>query len=114
MRPPTSCWPAWAVPPAFTTFLRSIGDEVTRCDRIETELNSNLPGDERDTTTPRAMADTMLRIFTQDVLSLASRALLIDWMIAAPGLDRVRKGLPKAGRQATRPARARTAHSTIS
>jgi len=42
------------------------------------------------------MAGTMLRIFTQDVLSLGSRAVLIDWMIAArSGLDRVRKGLPQ-------------------
>ena len=83
-------------PESVTSFLRSIGDEVTRCDRMEPDLNSNLPGDERDTTTPRAMAETLLRIFTQDVLTLGSRALLIDWMIAAkPGLDRVRKGLPQ-------------------
>jgi hypothetical protein len=66
--------------------VRSIGDEVTRFDRIEPDLNSNQPGDERDTTTPRAMVETLLKIFTQDVLSLGSRALLIDWMIArAPG-----------------------------
>ena len=45
-------------PAALTAFVRSIGDEVTRFDRTELELNSNLPGDERDTTTPRAMADT--------------------------------------------------------
>jgi beta-lactamase class A len=82
-------------PDAFTRFMRSIGDEVTRLDRIEPELNSNTPDDERDTTTPRAMVDSMLRIFTQDVLSLASRALLIEWMLAARnGMDRVRKGLP--------------------
>lgn len=83
-------------PAALTQFLRSIGDEVTRCDRVETELNGNTPGDERDTTTPHAMAETLLKLFTQDVLSLGSRALLIDWMIAARnGTDRVRKGLPK-------------------
>jgi beta-lactamase class A len=83
-------------PAALTTFVRSIGDEVTRFDRIEPDLNSNQPGDERDTTTPRAMVETLLKIFTQDVLSLGSRALLIDWMIASrTGLDRVRKGLPK-------------------
>jgi beta-lactamase class A len=82
-------------PETVTKFLRAIGDEVTRCDRIEPELNSNLPGDERDTTTPRAMAETLLKIFTQDVLSLASRTLLIDWLIAAhTGADRIRKGLP--------------------
>jgi beta-lactamase class A len=82
-------------PETVTKFLRAIGDEVTRCDRIEPELNSNLPDDERDTTTPRAMAETLLKIFTQDVLSLASRTLLIDWLIAAhTGADRIRKGLP--------------------
>ena len=83
-------------PPALTTFMKSIGDESTRFDRAEPDLNSNLPGDPRDTTTPRAMADTMLKIFTQDVMSVASRALLIDWMTnARTGLDRVRAGLPK-------------------
>ena len=83
-------------PDAFTQFMRSIGDETTRLDRFEPDLNSNLPGDERDTTTPFAMVESMLRIFTQDVLTLTSRALLIDWMTASKtGLDRVRKGLPK-------------------
>jgi beta-lactamase class A len=83
-------------PAALTDFARTIGDEVTRFDRTEPELNSNLPGDERDTTTPHAMAQTMLRVFTQDVLSVGSRALLIDWMMAArTGLDRLRAGLPR-------------------
>lgn len=84
-------------PEAFTQFMRSIGDETTRLDRIELDLNSNLPGDERDTTTPHAMVESLLRIFTQGVLSLGSRALLIDWMVSArTGLDRVRAGLPKS------------------
>jgi beta-lactamase class A len=83
-------------PEGFTKFMRSLGDPVTRLDRMETELNSNVAGDVRDTTTPRAMVDALLRIFTQDVLSLTSRAMLIDWMAAAgTGLDRVRAGLPK-------------------
>lgn len=83
-------------PSALTAFVRSIGDEVTRFDRTELELNSNLPGDVRDTTTPHAMADTMLKIFTQDVLSLSARALLIEWISATrSGLNRVRAGLPK-------------------
>ena len=84
-------------PQAFTQFMRSIGDKVTRLDRNELELNENQPGDERDTTTPRAMVDSLLRIFTQDVLSLTSRAMLIDWMSASrTGLDRVRAGIPKS------------------
>ncbi len=44
-------------PAAFTKFMRSIGDETTRLDRNEPDLNSNLRGDERDTTTPRAMVE---------------------------------------------------------
>ncbi|HEY6123029.1 MAG TPA: class A beta-lactamase [Steroidobacteraceae bacterium] len=83
-------------PVALNAFFRTLGDETTRLDRREPALNTNIPGDPRDTTTPRAMVDTMLRIFTQDVLSIPSRALLIDWMIASrTGLDRVRAGLPK-------------------
>lgn len=84
-------------PGGFTQFMRSIGDKVTRLDRNELDLNENQPGDERDTTTPRAMVDSLLRIFTQDVLSLTSRAMLIDWLSASrTGLDRVRGGLPKS------------------
>jgi beta-lactamase class A len=84
-------------PETLTKFMRSIGDEFTRLDRLELDLNSNLPGDQRDTTTPRAMVDSMLRIFTQDVLSLPARALLIDWMNAAnTGLDRIRASMPRS------------------
>ena len=83
-------------PQALTTFMRNIGDEVTRMDRTELTLNSNMPGDPRDTTTPRAMVDSLLRIFTQDVLSIPSRALLIDWLSASKtGLERVHAGIPK-------------------
>ena len=84
-------------PAGFTTFMRSIGDEKTRLDRNEPDLNSNLPGDPRDTTTPRAMVDSMLRVFTQDVITVRSRALLIDWMSGSrTGLERVRAGIPKS------------------
>jgi len=84
-------------PTGFNQFMRTSGDEVTRLDRHEPALNTNIPGDPRDTTTPRAMVDTMLRLLTQDVLSLPSRALLIDWMVASrTGMDRVRAGLPKS------------------
>jgi beta-lactamase class A len=84
-------------PPALTAFFRTLGDDTTRLDRLEPDLNSNLPDDPRDTTTPRAMVDTLLRIFTQEVLSIPSRALLIDWMTASrTGLTRVRSGLPRS------------------
>jgi beta-lactamase class A len=84
-------------PPALTKFFRdSVGDSVTRFDRSEPALNSNTSADPRDTTSPRAMVDSLLRLFTQDVLSLPSRALLIDWLTASrTGLDRVRAGIPR-------------------
>ncbi|HEV7607860.1 MAG TPA: class A beta-lactamase [Steroidobacteraceae bacterium] len=84
-------------PQGLTAFLRTLGDTASRLDRSEPELNSNLAGDPRDTTTPRAIVNSMLKLFTQGVLSLPSRALLIDWMAAAStGLERVRAGIPKS------------------
>ena len=88
-------------PEGFTKFARSIGDTTTRLDRYELELNSNEPGDPRDTTTPEAMVGSMELVLLKDALSAESRRLLTDWMISArPGLNRIRAGLPsdwKAG-----------------
>lgn len=83
-------------PAGLTRFLRSCGDPETRLDRYELDLNSNLPGDPRDTTTPRAMVHSMEQVLTKEVLSPASRELLIGWMInASTGLNLFRQGLPK-------------------
>jgi len=82
-------------PAELTSFLRQTGDTVTRLDRNEPELNTNLPGDERDTTTPRAMAGSMNRILVGDVLSDRSRDTLHQWMKdTTTGLERLRAGLP--------------------
>uniref|UniRef100_UPI00311CE1C6 TEM-1 Beta Lactmase Variant 80.b n=1 Tax=Escherichia coli TaxID=562 RepID=UPI00311CE1C6 len=69
-------------PEGLTAFLRTLGDQVTRLDRWETALNEATPGDERDTTTPAAMAATLRKLLTGDALSPASRQQLIDWMEA--------------------------------
>ena len=42
-------------PPAVRSFARSLGDTSTRLDRWETDLNTAIPGDPRDTTTPISM-----------------------------------------------------------
>jgi beta-lactamase class A len=83
-------------PAGFTTFLRSIGDEATRLDRNEPTLNENLPGDPRDTTTPKAMRVTLGALLVGDrVLSVDHRDRLIGWMAASTtGLGRLRAGLP--------------------
>lgn len=80
-------------PPAITAFARSIGDEKTRLDRWETELNSALPGDPRDTSTPRALGVGYRELLTGSVLAAASRQQLEDWM-RANTTSSIRAGLP--------------------
>lgn len=64
----------------FNAFVRSIGDEFTRLDRRETELNAATPGDKRDTTTPHAMLMTLRALTLDSTLSRESRAQLTDWL----------------------------------
>jgi len=83
-------------PAGLTQFWRSIGDEVSRIDRYELEMNLVPASEFRDTTTPAAMARTVAKIVYGDVLPEAERAELKGWMIATEtGLRRVRAGLPE-------------------
>lgn len=83
-------------PEGFTALLREAGDETTRLDRWETALNEGTPGDERDTTTPRAMAATLQAMALGDLLSDASRAQLNEWMESAvTGDAKLRAGVPE-------------------
>ena len=82
-------------PPAVTAFARSLGDPVTRLDRTEPTLNTALPGDPRDTTTPSAMVDTLKALLLGEALSPVSRQRLEGWMVASTtGRNRLRAGLP--------------------
>lgn len=82
-------------PAAVTAFARSIGDQAFRLDRLETMLNSALPGDERDTSTPEAMARSLQRLVLGDALPLPQRAQLRDWMRGnTTGAARIRAGVP--------------------
>jgi len=67
-------------PEAVTSFARHLGDDVTRLDRWETELNKALPGDNRDTTTPNAMVRNLQALLLGDALSEPSREQLRDWL----------------------------------
>ena len=88
-------------PPAVTAFMRQLGDTVTRLDRIEPSLNTAIPGDLRDTTTPTAMLDSMRKVLLGDALSSASRAQLLAWAIAnRTGDARLRAGVPSGWRVA--------------
>ena len=86
-------------PAGLTRFIRGAGDRVTRLDRFEEELNSNLPGDPRDTTTPAAMLGLMRSLLLGNALRPSSREKLIGWMEGATtGLKRLRAGLPPGWR----------------
>ena len=82
-------------PARFTASVRQAGDAVTRLDRFEPTLNLVVPGDDRDTTTPRAMATLVAKYLTTDYLSAAARERLIGWMVATTtGQKRIRAGFP--------------------
>ncbi|WP_157561108.1 class A beta-lactamase [Mycobacterium sp. E802] len=81
-------------PAAVTEFARSVGDQRTRLDRWEVELNSAIPGDPRDTSTPAALAVGYRAILTGDALSPRQRRQLEDWM-RANQTSSMRAGLPE-------------------
>lgn len=92
-------------PKALTAYARSLGDPVTRLDRIELDLNVVRPGEIHDTTSPRAMAGTLRQVILGNALSASSRTKLTTWMIAArdAATRRLRVGLPEGWRIANKP-----------
>jgi len=86
-------------PLGLTSFLRALGDETTRLDRMEPDLNTAIPEDERDTTTPAAMRDDLVRLLIKDVLSPASRSQLEAWLAGnKTGAQMIRAGVPTSWR----------------
>jgi beta-lactamase class A len=82
-------------PAALTQWLRELGDGTTRLDRNEPSLNTALAGDERDTTTPQAMVQSLQKLLLGDVLEGYARALLQQWLVdSRTGDKRVRAGMP--------------------
>ena len=82
-------------PVGLTNFTRSLGDQVTRLDRKEPELNSAITGDDRDTTTPASMQADLLRLLRSDALSQSSRHQLEDWLQGnTTGASMIRVGVP--------------------
>jgi beta-lactamase class A len=86
-------------PEALTQFWRDIGDDKSRLDGYEPDINVIPPGTQENSTTPRAMAETVRRIVLGDVLSLADRDRLVGWMAATEsGRNRIRAALPTGWR----------------
>ncbi|HEY1126039.1 MAG TPA: class A beta-lactamase [Sphingobium sp.] len=83
-------------PAALTAFWRALGDDISRLDRYEPELNTSHDGDPRDTTTPGAMTSVLRSILTRPTLLASSQKMLLNWMEATQtGLRRLRAGLPQ-------------------
>ena len=94
-------------PPGLTAFFRSLGDDVTRLDRWEEALNSALPDDPRDTTSPYVTASNLHRLLVSHALNHRDRRLLRTWMLAnQTSDDRFRAGLPKGWKLADKTASA--------
>jgi beta-lactamase class A len=86
-------------PAGLTDYARSLGDTITRLDRIEPDLNEALPGDPRDTTSPAAMLSNLRTLVLGTALSGNSRNRLTAWLLGnKTGDTRLRAGLPKSWR----------------
>jgi beta-lactamase class A len=68
-------------PKAVTQFARSMGDEHFNLVRWEPELNSAIPGDLRDATTPFSMMSSLDKLVLGHVLEAAQKNLLRQWLI---------------------------------
>lgn len=83
-------------PSAVTAYIRSLGDDVSRLDRIEPELNTAIPGDDRDTTSPRAIGTDYQDLVLGDALEEDKRALLAGWLEGnTTGGEQIRAGVPQ-------------------
>jgi beta-lactamase class A len=82
-------------PPGLDAALAAIGDDVTSVDRFEPDLNSAIPGDVRDTSTPRALAQSLRTYVLGNALDEEDRAVLTDWLRRnTTGATVIRAGVP--------------------
>ena len=82
-------------PKGVTELARALGDDSTRLDRMEPELNIATDGDDRDTTTPAAMCRDLEQLLTSDFLSQTARRRLEGWMQSnQTGAKLIRASIP--------------------
>jgi beta-lactamase class A len=82
-------------PAGLTAYARSLGDAVTRLDRIEPDLGEAVAGDPRDTTSPLAMLTNLHTLVLGNALTASSREQLTRWLRGnKTGDTRLRAGLP--------------------
>lgn len=83
-------------PRGYKAGLELLGDNVTQPARTEPDLNEAIPGDIRDTSTPRQLAADLKAYATGNTLTDEKKKILIDWMTEnATGNNLIRAGAPK-------------------
>ncbi|MFI6093019.1 class A beta-lactamase [Streptomyces sp. NPDC051218] len=83
-------------PKGLDAVLEKMGDDVTQMDRIEPELSTWVPGEKRDTSTPRALAKDLRAFVLGDVLRKGERAQLTKWLKTnTTGDNTIRAGVPE-------------------
>lgn len=86
-------------PEALTRFTKKIGDPSFRLDRWEPALNTAIPDDPRDTTTPAAMTATLQALTLGNALNANCRTMLLTWMDGnTTGDKRIRARVPEGWR----------------
>jgi beta-lactamase class A len=82
-------------PNGFKSALNQLGDNVTQPASIEPKLNENIPGDIRDTSTPRQLAIDLQAYTTGKILTDDKKKILLDWMMGnTTGNTLIRAGAP--------------------
>jgi len=67
-------------PDGFEKSLSKIGDNVTKADRYEPDLNAFTPGDTLDTSTPKVLATDLQTFAVGDFLSDDERERFTNWL----------------------------------
>ena len=66
------------------------------CEFVEPDLNEAIPGDIRDTSTPRQLAIDLQAYTIGDILTIDKKKILIDWMMKnTTGNNLICAGAPK-------------------
>ncbi|MFF1713654.1 class A beta-lactamase [Streptomyces sp. NPDC058268] len=83
-------------PEGLNAVLKKMGDDVTRMDRIEPDLSTWVPGEKRDTSTPRALAKDLRAFVLGDALRKGERAQLTKWLRTnTTGDNTIKDGVPE-------------------
>ncbi|MEV2251636.1 class A beta-lactamase [Streptomyces sp. NPDC050147] len=83
-------------PEGLDAVLEETGDHVTQMDRIEPELSTWVPGERRDTSTPRALAKDLRTFVLGDFLHKGERAQLTKWLKTnTTGDNTIKAGVPE-------------------